>query len=57
MDTITANRSTVRVKLNGDYYILLPLRQPFGGAPCPSEFAVIADLITDTINDLLEDDD
>ena len=28
---------------------------PFGGAPCPSEFALVADLIADTINDLLDD--
>ena len=28
---------------------------PFGGAPCPSEFALAADLIADTINDLLAD--
>ena len=27
----------------------------FGGAPCPSEFAVVADLIADTINNLLTD--
>jgi len=30
---------------------------PFGGAPCPSEFAVAADLMADTINDLLADTD
>ena len=28
---------------------------PFGRAPCPSEFALAADIIADTINDLLED--
>ena len=28
---------------------------PFGGAPCPSEFALAADLMADTINDLLSD--
>ena len=40
------------VKLKESYYILLSLRQPF----CPSEFALVANIITDTINDLLEDD-
>ena len=30
-DSITAFRSSVRVKLDGTYYILLSLRQPFGG--------------------------
>ena len=29
---------------------------PFGGAPCPTEFALAADLIADSINDLLEDE-
>ena len=28
---------------------------PFGGAPCPSEFALAADLMADNMNDLLED--
>ena len=40
--------------MNKFYCILISLRKPFGGAPCPSEFAVIAGVITDTINDLLE---
>ena len=57
MNAITAARSAVRVKLNERYFILLSLRQPFGGTPCPSEFAVVADIITDTINDLLEDEE
>ena len=43
------------VSLQADYLGQgLSLRQPFGGVPCPSEFAVIADVITDTINDLLD---
>ncbi len=57
LNAITAARSAVRVKLNQKYFILLSLRQPFGGAPCPSEFAVVADIITGMINDLLEDED
>ena len=55
MDSITAFRSAVRVKLNQFYNILISLRQPFGGAPCPSEFSLFTDVITDTINDLLND--
>ncbi len=51
----TALRSAVRVKIGGEWYIVVSLRMPFGGSPCPSEFAVVADLVTDTINDLLED--
>ena len=54
LNSITAFRSAVRVTIIGTYYILISLRQPFGGAPFPSVFAVINDLITDTINDLLE---
>ena len=50
-------RSAVRVELNGNWYLLLSLRQPFGGSPCPSEFAVVVDIVTDTINDLLEDEE
>ena len=49
----TAMKSAVRVKLKGTYYILVSLRLPFGGAPCPSDFCLVSDVITDTINDLL----
>ena len=55
MNARTAFRSAVRVNLDGNWYILISLRMPFGGAPCPSEFAVAADLMADTINDLLAD--
>ena len=55
MNAKTAFRSAVRVNLDGNWYILISLRMPFGGAPCPSEFAVAADLMADTINDLLAD--
>ena len=55
LNAITAFRSAARVKLQGIWYIIISLRMPFGGSPCPSEFAVVADLVTDTINDLLED--
>jgi hypothetical protein len=49
----TAFQTSVRVKLNGKHYILVSLRLPFGGSPCPSDFCLISDMITDTINDLL----
>ena len=55
MNALTAVRSAVKVKIRGVWYIIISLRMPFGGSPCPSEFAVVADLVTDTINDLLED--
>ena len=44
-----------RINIDGYWYIIISLRMPFGGAPCPSEFALAADLIADTINDLLDD--
>ena len=39
--------------MNGKFYILVSLRLPFGGSPCPLDFCLISDIITDTINDLL----
>jgi hypothetical protein len=53
----TAFQTSVRVKLKGKFYILVSLRLPFGGSPCPSDFCLISDVITDTINDLLACDD
>ena len=55
LNAITAFRSAVRVYIDGNWYIIISLRMPFGGAPCPSEFALATDLIADTINDLLAD--
>ena len=57
LDPISALRSSVRVSLtDGNSYILVPSRLPFGGSPCPNEFCLMSDMITDTINDLLEED-
>ena len=36
-------------------YLLIYLRLSFGGSPCPPEFCVLADFITDIINDLFSD--
>ena len=55
LNAATAFQSAVRVNIDGNWYIIISLRMPFGGAPCPSEFALAADLIADTINDLLDD--
>ena len=55
LNAATAFQSAVRVNIDGHWYIIISLRMPFGGAPCPSEFALAADLIADTINDLLDD--
>lgn len=51
----SVSRSAVKVKNGGEWYIVYSLRIPFGGSPCPYEYAVVADLVTDTINGLLED--
>ena len=56
LGAITAYRSAVRMKIEDNWCIILSLRMPFGGASCPSEFALAADLLADTINDLLEGD-
>jgi hypothetical protein len=53
----TALKSAVRLDMDGHPYILVSLRLPFGGAPCPSDFCVVSDVITDTINDLLACDE
>ena len=52
-----AFQSGVQMRINGLDLLLLSLRLPFGGSPCPSEFCLLSDIITDIINDLLECDD
>ena len=49
----TSITSAVAIEFNGEKYILIPLRLPFGGAPCPSDFCVVSDVITNVINDLM----
>ena len=39
--------------MNVKYYILVSIRLPFCGSTSPSDFCLISDVITDTINDLL----
>ena len=56
LNASTAYQSAVGVTIRNIDLILISLRQSFGGAACPSEFALLADLVTDTINDLLEDE-
>ena len=46
-------QSAVRVKIKGNWFILISLRLPFGGSPCPNHFCLVSDMITDAINDLL----
>ena len=52
LSAATAWKSAVRVKIKGIFYILVSLRLPFGGAPCPSDFCLVSDVITDPINNL-----
>ena len=49
----TSFQTAVQIEIEGVKYILLALRLPFGGSPCPSEFCLVSDVITDIINDLL----
>ena len=51
----SALESAIVVTISNIQYLIISLRMPFGGAPCPSEFALFTDIVTDTINDLLED--
>jgi len=56
---LTANsalESSVIVEIKNIKYFIISLRMPFGGSPCPSVFALLADVFTDTINDLLNDE-
>ena len=48
----TAVQSAVQLEIEGVTYILLALRLPFGGSPCPSEFCLVSDIIADATNDL-----
>ena len=43
------------MKIKDADLLLVSLRLPFGGSPCPPDFCLFSDVITDTINDLLED--
>ena len=55
LNAATAWKSVVRMTIEGNDLLLVSLRLPFGGAPCPADFSLVSDVITDTINDLLED--
>ena len=49
----TSLKSAIRMKVDEAWFIFISLRLPFGGAPCPNDFCLLSDIITDTINDLL----
>jgi hypothetical protein len=49
----TAVQAAVQLNIDEKEYVLISLRLPFGGSPCPAEFCLVADLITDAINDLM----
>ena len=53
LNAVTCFQTAVQITIGGVDYILLALRLPFGGSPCPSEFCMMSDVITDIINDLL----
>lgn len=57
LDAISAKRSAIRVKIRELVLLLISLRLPFGGAPGPSEFGVLSDIIADTTNDLYRCED
>ena len=53
MSATSALQAGVQIEIEGNHYLLISLRLPFGGSPCPSEFCLLSDMITDTINDLM----
>ena len=53
MNTDTTILAGVQLQINGEDYLLLSLRLTFGGSPCPPEFCLLSDMITDIINDLM----
>ena len=53
MQASTALHSGVQFDIDGIEYFLISLRLPFGGSPCPSEFCLLSDILTDTLNDLM----
>jgi hypothetical protein len=54
LNSSTAYKSAIKVKIRGKEYIFISTRLPFGGSPCPNDFCLLSDIVTDTINDLLE---
>ena len=50
----SALRAAVQLSIDGSKHLLVSLRLPFGGSPCPSEFCLLSDITTDTINDLMQ---
>ena len=55
METVV--KTATKVKLEGKEFVALSLRLPFGGSPCPPDFCVFSDMITDTIIDLMQCED
>ena len=53
----SASRSDIKIIIDGINYVLLLLRLPFVGLPCPSYLCVLVDIMSDMINDLLYNND
>ena len=50
----TSFQSAIKIKIRGKWYIFISARLPFGGSPCPNDFCLLSDIMTDTVNDLLD---
>ena len=48
--TDTSVQAAVQLDIDNEEYVLISLHLPFRGSPCPAEFCLVADLITDAIN-------
>ena len=54
MNADTAIQAGIKLSIDGRDYLLISLRLPFRGSPCPSEFCLLSDMITDAVNDLMK---
>jgi hypothetical protein len=49
----TATQCMAQIHIDGNDYIMLPLRQSFGGSACPAEWCIASDITTDLANRIL----
>jgi hypothetical protein len=53
----TATQCLSQTSIDGDDYVLLPLRLSFGGSACPAEWCIASEIATDLANRILNHDD
>jgi hypothetical protein len=53
VNAATATQCLSQTTINGEDYILLPLRLSFGGSACPAEWCIASEITTDLANRIL----